>query len=143
MVKQLVFYTDPKIPSGGFADRITGMASLRKLAKYTSVDFKIHFKEPFNFFEVFPDKRVDAEFETDLFLKDKCRVVHFNLIDENFQKNINYLGNELTKNNDIIAFVSINNIKPFAYNILLDSFFSLNYNQSDYDFIERSLLMNF
>lgn len=143
MIKQLVFNIDPSILSGGFADRIGGMATLHKIAKCLSVDFKINFKIPFDFFDVFPGKEKESRFDCGLLETHNHIVKKYNLIDSNFEKNISLLCSDLISKSEIVALVSINNVKPLNWNLLLDDFSYAMYQQVDYDVIERFVLMNF
>lgn len=131
------------VTSGGFSDRIGGMATLHKIAKCLSVDFKIHFENPFNFFDVFPDKKEENKFDNNLLKTHNHIVKRYNLIDSNFEANIKYLCSDLTSKSEIIALVSINNVKPIVWNLLLDDFSHVRYQQADQDVIERFVLMNF
>ena len=143
MANQLVFCIDPQVKSGGFADRITGMAALHKFAKSLSIDFKIHFKTPFSFFNVFPQKKQDCEFNIELLGSRGKEVQIFNLIDENFYKEIDNLGKSLISNDDFTALVFINNIKPVLFNIFNNNFIPISYQPDEYDLLHRKVLYEF
>jgi hypothetical protein len=143
-MKKLVYYVDGNIlSSGGFADRITGMAALEKFAKNFNIDFSIHFTTPFDFFEVFPDQKEKNKFDIRLLDIYKKNIRIYNLIDDNFETNINKLGSDLINSGEILALVFINNINPFIHNVFLNHFETIKYNQPDFDIIERSILSVF
>ncbi len=143
MNNTLVYITDPKIPGGGYADRITGMAFLYRLAKSFNCDFKIHFNHPFEFFEAFPEQHQHHLFDINLFNSERNNIKVFNLIDDNFIVGIDDLCKSLITKCNLIALVFVNNIKPFIFDPLLNNFIHINHIQKDIDEIERSVLFEF
>lgn len=143
MGKKLVFCTDPKIQSGGFADRISGMAALHKFAKTFGIEFKIYFRTPFDFFDVFPQKKTSCEFDINKYDSSDSNFKIFNLLDNEFIPGLNSLGNSLTNNNELTALIFLNNIKPFSYDIFKNVFSSVSYSSVEYDSINRHVLYEF
>ena len=142
MKNTIVYITDPKIPGGGFADRITGMAFLFKISKSFNCDFKIHFKQPFDFFELFPSKLIDYKFDQNLLQPSNSNpnLKIFNLIDENFTQGIDQLCKALIQEEGLTAFVFLNTIKSFIFDPIFNKFIEINHSQDDADQIERSVL---
>jgi hypothetical protein len=116
----LVYSISESIQCGGFADRITGMASLSKFASSLGAGFKIDHRLPFDFFHIFPDGRDELE------LQDLTRDIMpaINLIDGNFKKNAAALFsvtmNGIHFKDDRHIRVYINNVKPFYFDPLFN-----------------------
>ena len=143
MKNTIVYITDPKVASGGYADRITGMALLFRISQSFNCNFKIHFKHPFDFFKIFPKKKNEYEFDQNLINTSNSNIKFFNLIDDNFNNGIDQLCKSLIQENGIIALVLINNIKSFIFDPLFNRFIAISHNQLDADDIERSILYDF
>ena len=143
MANTLVYITDPQVPGGGYADRITGMAFLHRISESFNCNFKIHFNYPFDFFEVFPEQADNYRFDAALLNSKNQKIKVLNLIDENFNKGIDQLCKTLISENDTTALVFINNIKPFIFDPLFNEFIPINHNQLDSDEVERSVLFHF
>ncbi len=141
----LIFSVADSFYIGGFADRITGMAALRKIAESFRADFKIEHSKPFDFFRVFPDRREVSNF-FDTTLTTDYKIEEFNLIDDHFLKNIDSLINFLLSNHlgARLARVCINNVKPFVFDPLLNQTFLVGQGDRQYiERIERDLLYKF
>lgn len=143
MKNTIVYITDPNIAGGGFADRITGMALLYRISKSFNCDFRIHFKQPFDFFDAFPSKSSIYKFDDIILKNPNSKLKIFNLIDENFTTNIDQLCKSLISEDGITALVFINNIKSFIFDPVYNNFIEIKHNQNDIDEIERNVLFEF